>query len=77
MIKCDSCDIELAGSHLVVHGKPFCCLGCSEGGPCICSYEKEDGRRQRNGHTDPIISQMLYLQDQDGFGFTPDIPPPN
>lgn len=77
MIKCDSCDIELPGSHLVVQGKPFCCSGCADGGPCVCSYEKEDGRPPRNGHTDPIISQILYLEGQDSVGLTPDIPPPN
>ncbi len=77
MIKCDSCDIDLSGSPLMVRGKAFCCSGCAEGGPCVCSYEKEDGRRQRNGHSDPVISQMLYLEAQDGSGLAPDTPAHN
>lgn len=77
MIKCDSCDIDLSGNPLIVRGRPFCCPGCADGGPCVCSYEKEDGRRQRNGHTDPIISQMLYLEAQDSSGLTPDTPAHN
>jgi hypothetical protein len=64
MSKCDSCDIDLPGDHLVVLGKPFCCHGCSQGGPCICTYEMENSRQGRNGHSDPLILDML-LGDPD------------
>ena len=77
MIRCDSCDIDLEGQPLFVNGKPFCCVGCSEGGPCTCTYEKDDSRRQRNGHSDPVVSRLLYLESQDSYGFGQDLPHPN
>ena len=77
MIRCDCCDIDLEGPALFVHGKPYCCRGCSEGGPCMCTYEKDDARHQRNGHSDPVVSRLLYLESQDGYGPTRDLPPTN
>ena len=59
MTRCDSCDIELNTDPLVVRGRAFCCEGCSEGGPCACTYEKENSRHPRNGHSDPVVSDML------------------
>jgi hypothetical protein len=76
MIKCDSCDIDLGHDHVVMSGKAFCCAGCADGGPCICSYEESDGRHHRNGHSDPVISEMLFLESQDSRA-GPDIHPPN
>ena len=77
MIRCDCCDIDIESQPFLVHGKPFCCYGCSEGGPCTCTYEKDDARHQRNGHSDPVISRLLYLESQDNYGPTQEFPPHN
>lgn len=35
---CASCEMELAGTGVVVAGRSYCCKGCAEGGPCVCTY---------------------------------------
>ncbi len=60
MKRCDSCDIELTGSALLMKGKPYCCRGCAEGGPCICTYEESAGRPATNGHVDPVLTGELF-----------------
>ena len=77
MNKCDSCDIDLGSDYLVIRGRAFCCAGYSEGGPCICSYEAESSQRPRNGHSDPVISQMLFLDTRDTLDTRPNVPPAN
>lgn len=58
--RCASCDIDLEGEPLVVDGKPFCCQGCAQGGPCTCTYEDGRGRHHRNGHRDPLLALGLF-----------------
>ncbi len=75
MSKCDSCDIDLGHDHLVARGKTFCCVGCADGGPCVCSYERGDCRLpHRNGHSDPVIYELLYLEGGDALNPRPDTP---
>ena len=50
--KCASCDIELEALPLAVGERLYCCRGCSEGGPCVCSYADDPARYPRNGHND-------------------------
>ena len=59
-MRCASCDIELTSDPLIVAGKPFCCPGCAEGGPCTCTYEGDQGRYPRNGHRDPLLVPDLF-----------------
>jgi hypothetical protein len=43
---CASCDGRLVDRPVYRMDETYCCLGCAEGGPCICSYEAdlaEDG----------------------------------
>ncbi len=49
-MKCASCDVELTAAPTIANGEAFCCPGCTEGGPCTCSYEGEFARRRQNGH---------------------------
>ncbi len=58
-MKCASCDIELTSEPLMADGKPFCCAGCTEGGPCTCTYEWDQGRYPRNGHSDTLVASDL------------------
>ena len=36
--RCATCDIEIRWQPTVVDGRSFCCVGCSQGGPCSCDY---------------------------------------
>ena len=43
---CASCDGVITGRPVYFMDETYCCLGCSGGGPCICTYEAdmaEDG----------------------------------
>jgi len=38
-MKCANCGIEIRWQPTIVDGKTYCCIGCSQGGPCTCDYE--------------------------------------
>jgi hypothetical protein len=58
MDRCSSCDIELTDPVVETADPSFCCSGCADGGPCICSYS-EVPKRSGNGHADPIMTLAL------------------
>jgi len=37
---CANCGIEIRWRPTIVDGLPYCCLGCSRGGPCECDYSR-------------------------------------
>jgi hypothetical protein len=38
---CASCEIPLMGWPLYRSNEAFCCAGCADGGPCVCTYESD------------------------------------
>ena len=36
---CANCGIEFNWKPTIVNGVVYCCIGCSEGGPCSCDYD--------------------------------------
>lgn len=43
---CASCESAITGRPIYFMDETYCCLGCSGGGPCVCTYEAdlaEDG----------------------------------
>ena len=38
---CASCEIRLTGWPLYRADEAFCCTGCADGGPCVCTYESD------------------------------------
>ena len=38
---CASCEIPLLGWPLYRSDEAFCCAGCADGGPCVCTYESD------------------------------------
>jgi len=43
---CASCDGLITDRPVYRMDEAYCCVGCAEGGPCVCSYEAdlaEDG----------------------------------
>ena len=44
--RCASCEIPLVDTPVLRMDEAYCCIGCAQGGPCICTYEAdlaEDG----------------------------------
>ena len=37
---CANCGIEIHWRPTIVDGVAYCCLGCSQGGPCECDYAR-------------------------------------
>ena len=35
---CANCGIEFDWQPTIVDGVAYCCIGCSQGGPCTCDY---------------------------------------
>jgi len=54
-MRCESCDIELTETAVSVEGHTYCCSGCADGGPCVCSYENAPASYSGNGHSDPAL----------------------
>ena len=38
---CASCDAVITDAPVYRMDESYCCLGCAEGGPCICLYEAD------------------------------------
>ncbi|HEX7951176.1 MAG TPA: hypothetical protein VF494_12565 [Candidatus Limnocylindrales bacterium] len=38
---CASCEMLLTGRPVYHMDETYCCLGCAQGGPCVCSYEAD------------------------------------
>jgi len=64
--RCASCDIELDKLPLIVEGLPYCCHGCANGGPCVCSYVGHPAKYPRNGHTDEALLDLFKETNLDG-----------
>ncbi len=37
---CRNCGIEMDWQPVIVDRQPYCCLGCAQGGPCQCDYNR-------------------------------------
>ena len=35
---CANCGFEFNWQPTIVDGVAYCCIGCSQGGPCCCDY---------------------------------------
>ena len=38
---CASCDGRITDRPVYRMDEAYCCVGCAEGGPCVCSYEAD------------------------------------
>lgn len=36
---CANCGADIPWRPVLRAGQPFCCAGCAQGGPCVCSYD--------------------------------------
>lgn len=60
-MQCANCLYPLEEPGVVVNGTPYCCSGCSQGGPCVCSYGNPSSERQR--HSAIPMRQSLALPE--------------
>jgi hypothetical protein len=37
-LKCANCRIAIRWIPAIVDGQAYCCMGCTDGGPCTCDY---------------------------------------
>lgn len=64
-MKCESCDIELAALPLWRDDRYFCCSGCADGGPCICSYVDDPARLGKDASGEPVhMNELLDRYDR-------------
>lgn len=40
-VNCTTCEVGIVGRPVFRAGVPFCCAGCAGGGPCTCSYDRD------------------------------------
>lgn len=38
---CASCEAILTGPPVYRMDETYCCVGCAQGGPCVCTYEAD------------------------------------
>ena len=50
-IRCANCGIIIRWQPTIVDGKVYCCVGCSQGGPCTCDYS----RLPKPGEKAPLV----------------------
>ena len=39
--RCASCEIPLTDRPVLRMDEAYCCIGCAQGGPCVCTYEAD------------------------------------
>jgi hypothetical protein len=64
-MRCESCDIEVTDHPVTARGHIYCCTGCADGGPCVCSYENQQVIFPTNGHGDPALTQEFLRKSGD------------
>ncbi len=55
---CRNCGIEIEWQPVIVDRQPYCCLGCAQGGPCQCDYD-----RLPSLDTPATLAQRMPSQD--------------
>lgn len=68
--KCSNCGIEIRWQPTVVDARTYCCIGCSQGGPCTCDYEHLPAKGARVSLARRVIVVPLASEqgDQDSAG---------
>lgn len=64
MMKCESCDIELTALPLWRYDRHFCCSGCADGGPCVCSYVDDPARLGKDRRVRGSVRDLLDRYDR-------------
>ena len=54
---CYNCFAEFKWTPTIHDGEEFCCSGCVEGGPCICSYDGPSPPGEVEQAPEPVVSE--------------------
>lgn len=57
---CANCGIVIRWQATILEGRPYCCLGCAQGGPCDCDY---DNLPQPGNASSMVLQQSRDLLD--------------
>lgn len=55
-MRCANCKIEIHWTPTVIDGESYCCVGCSQGGPCSCDYS----RLPREGDESALVCSRVH-----------------
>jgi hypothetical protein len=66
--RCANCQHPLDAPTVTADGKSYCCNGCVQGGPCVCSYGRQES--PNNQGPEGIASDMSSPS-----GLSLDLPP--
>ena len=67
-VNCANCLYPLdEPAVVVVNGTPYCCSGCAQGGPCICSYGRSNLPEQLPVLGDPATGNKPASMDGGAF----------
>ncbi len=53
---CSNCEEPVAHTPVYFDGRPYCCVGCVAGGPCLCTYEEPGERHEQNTTPRPVMA---------------------
>jgi len=62
---CASCELALSGRPVYFMDETYCCNGCAQGGPCVCTYEADLAEDGVNGLGLPFaVSERVEKRDE-------------
>lgn len=62
---CYNCFAEFAWEPTIHDGEEFCCAGCVEGGPCICTYDGPPQPVEAESIPTAVVSEALVDGEED------------
>ena len=63
--QCANCGIHFGWQPTLVDGRTYCCVGCSQGGPCTCDYEQLPRTETVAGLALRVVSLTVRQQRDD------------
>jgi hypothetical protein len=71
---CASCEDLIAGKPVYRMDETYCCIGCAQGGPCMCTYESDmaDDGVDRLGLPFAMTEQVSPLDKREPDGQKPE-----
>ena len=65
--RCASCEIPLSDRPVLRMDEAYCCIGCAQGGPCICTYEADLAEDGVDGLGLPFAAEPARVPDLASF----------
>jgi hypothetical protein len=65
--RCASCEGIITGHPVYRMDEAYCCVGCAQGGPCVCTYEVDLADDGVDGLGLPFASSLAETADEYGL----------